>query len=467
MPANNAINSFLAGTQFRQGQEDRQRALADMQRQQGLENTRGKINALMMQPSAQAPSAGPGQSAGMNAGVAQAQVAQPSRQPSNMERARQLAVGSGDAQLLGQFQQEVAAMDDRRRAQAQALFTEVGRLGTSMVSLTPEQRVIALDSEAPRLMQMGVPQEEIMRYRELFADPQTSDAVVTALASRAVEAQSVFDAYAPQMQGENDVLTRFQGGQQVQGPVNPNAPINQGLEGRGLDIRRQEADTTRQTGLMNARTNRMEADLARQEFEAGQTRGPNWITLEPGDPRRAGFDENNVVQYNTETGQIARRSADRVFNATESEAAGFAGRMNDAGQIISQIERLPDFNGVPEFLWQRPTRSLPSEWQRYRQAGENWIRANLRRESGAVIGEDEMRDEFRVYFPQPGDSPQVIAQKAATRARAEQAMRAQSRGAYEEYGLDQVIGGASEDGPAVDPELLQFMPPQDRALFGG
>ncbi len=419
MPANNVINAFMAGRQFRQDQDDRQRAI-------GLENTRGKVNALLMQPDQ------PG--AGFDAGGASGEA----RGPSNLERARQMVMGSGDAELMGQFRQQVAAMDEQQRARQQQLFGLVGQVANSLRGVETSQRGQALMSMAPQLRAAGAPDEEIMRYAQLLSDPQSSDAIIEALSSRVLEAQSVFDAYAPQMQGESEVLSRFQGGRQVQGPVNPNAPINQGID-------RYQAET----GRMNANTARGRLDLDSQ-----QSNQPDWVTLPPGDPRRAGFDDSDVVQYNVRTGQVARRSQDRVFNATESQAAGFAGRMNDAAQIIQSVESQEDFNGVPEFLWNRPTRTLPPEWQRYRQAGENWIRANLRRESGAVIGVDEMASEFRVYFPQPGDSPEVIRQKANARARAEQSMRAQSRGAYEDYGLDQPVSqpAQAQETTATNPQ---------------
>lgn len=67
--------------------------------------------------------------------------------------------------------------------------------------------------------------------------------------------------------------------------------------------------------------------------------------------------------------------------------------------------------------------AMSTEGQLYRQAQEDWVRAKLRRESGAVIGEEEMAREIQVYFPQPGDSEAVIAQKSEARRVATEAMR--------------------------------------------
>jgi hypothetical protein len=61
--------------------------------------------------------------------------------------------------------------------------------------------------------------------------------------------------------------------------------------------------------------------------------------------------------------------------------------------------------------------------QQYEQAQENWVTANLRAESGAVIGEDEMRKEIKKWFPQIGDSEAEIKQKEKARSVVENAMR--------------------------------------------
>jgi hypothetical protein len=287
MSAANALNAFMTTRQFRQGEEDRAMALEDRQRAIGLENTRGKINALMMQPGD-----GTNRATGMDAGFTQGQSAP---QPSRMDQARQMAVQSGSSELMGQFQQQLASMDAATREQNAAMFGLVGQVANSLRGVPVTQRGTALMAMAPQLQAAGVPDQEIQNYAQILSDPQSSDAVLEALSSRVLEAQSVFDAYAPQMQAENEVLSRFQNGQQVQGAVNPNARANRALESRGLDISQQNADTSR----MNADTSRMEAE--------GQG-GAEWVTLAPDDPRRAGFNDQEVIQYNTRTGQIARRS---------------------------------------------------------------------------------------------------------------------------------------------------------------
>ena len=72
------------------------------------------------------------------------------------------------------------------------------------------------------------------------------------------------------------------------------------------------------------------------------------------------------------------------------------------------------------------------EQQQYMNAAENWITANLRKESGAVIGADEMAKEYKKYFPMPADSGALIEQKEKLRKQAEKGMIGQSAGAYQD-----------------------------------
>ena len=60
------------------------------------------------------------------------------------------------------------------------------------------------------------------------------------------------------------------------------------------------------------------------------------------------------------------------------------------------------------------------------QAQRDWVRAKLRKESGAVIAEEEMAAEMKTYFPIPGDGTEVIEQKRKARERADRQMQIMS-----------------------------------------
>lgn len=111
----------------------------------------------------------------------------------------------------------------------------------------------------------------------------------------------------------------------------------------------------------------------------------------------------------------------------ERNASGFFNRMVEANNEMQRLEgagydptnRRDYYTAGGEVLNPLAT----DEGQQYRQAQNNWVRANLRKESGAAIGKDEMEQERRTYFPIPGDSPAVIAQKARARQVTERGMR--------------------------------------------
>ena len=60
---------------------------------------------------------------------------------------------------------------------------------------------------------------------------------------------------------------------------------------------------------------------------------------------------------------------------------------------------------------------------------------NCGEESGAAIGPDEYEKDEKAFFPQPGDSLEVLEQKRKMRERVQKGMLASSQGAYKDlYG---------------------------------
>lgn len=109
----------------------------------------------------------------------------------------------------------------------------------------------------------------------------------------------------------------------------------------------------------------------------------------------------------------------------QAKAGGFANRMVQSHNIITSLENINDgFAGnLGGILTANPSgqnsvmlnKVLSPERQKQVQAMRNFVNATLRRESGAVINPDEFQNAARQYFPMPGDSPEVIAQKRANR----------------------------------------------------
>ena len=118
------------------------------------------------------------------------------------------------------------------------------------------------------------------------------------------------------------------------------------------------------------------------------------------------------------------------------------GRGVKTGSLIKQgAESLPLVGGVAgmgaNFL-------ASNDQQLVEQAQRDFINAVLRRESGAVISEQEFANARRQYFPQPGDDPQTISQKQANRALAVKGMETE----------------AGKFAPAIQRNVAATRPPQ-------
>jgi hypothetical protein len=68
-------------------------------------------------------------------------------------------------------------------------------------------------------------------------------------------------------------------------------------------------------------------------------------------------------------------------------------------------------------------RAQSDEYQLARQAGEEFLQAILRKDTGAAITKDEQVLYGQTYLPQPGDGPEVIEQKRQSRQRALAALK--------------------------------------------
>ena len=110
--------------------------------------------------------------------------------------------------------------------------------------------------------------------------------------------------------------------------------------------------------------------------------------------------------------------------------AGYADRMVRTGAIMDNInyDMSASVGGRAGWL---PRDFQPGLFQQIEQAQNDWIRAKLRKESGAVIAPEEMEDERTTYFPQPGDSKKTVQQKKVYRDAATKAMIQEAGKAYQ------------------------------------
>ena len=164
-------------------------------------------------------------------------------------------------------------------------------------------------------------------------------------------------------------------------------------------------------------------------------------------------------------GMAAPPSGSNKPTNEERLAKGFFDRMTNAERVVEQVgaagfptvatETAGALPLVGDYA-RRKTQS-PAQ-QKFRQAQEDWVRAKLRKESGAAIGVKEMDDEISTYFPKPGDGPEVIEQKRQARLIAQQAMREAGGAAFTNASAQPPGAAAQQQPPGADQPLT----PQER-----
>lgn len=71
------------------------------------------------------------------------------------------------------------------------------------------------------------------------------------------------------------------------------------------------------------------------------------------------------------------------------------------------------------------------EWQQYQRGAREGIAAILRKDTGAAVTDEEWEWYFPMFYPQPGDGPEVTGQKKAAREAAAQGLRGSSGRAFD------------------------------------
>jgi len=161
--------------------------------------------------------------------------------------------------------------------------------------------------------------------------------------------------------------------------------------------------------------------------------------LEPGTEEYRNF----MLKGGAEKGMALEVSPDGTVRMTQGDVDNdpFGGKPPTEGQLASAgyLQRMRGSEDIFATLDAEGTTALPlgagiaigtalegfalSPAQgRLLQAQRDWVRAKLRKESGAVIAEEEMDAEMKTYFPIPGEGPEVIEQKRKARVRADRQM---------------------------------------------
>jgi len=133
-------------------------------------------------------------------------------------------------------------------------------------------------------------------------------------------------------------------------------------------------------------------------------------------------------------GKGAKPPAEKEPTQSQFQSASFARQMEQAeGNIMKILQSGYDPTDIKtrakEFF--TPEGFLPENAKQFDQAARMFANAILRPETGAVIGPEERLDVIKRYFPIAGDTPDVIAQKEASRKQALLGLKAQAGKALE------------------------------------
>jgi hypothetical protein len=205
--------------------------------------------------------------------------------------------------------------------------------------------------------------------------------------------------------------------------MNPEAGkilLAQALDKKQYGFQKMDNDTVLRTDPLTGKV-----DLA---YGGGDTNkegvaGPDGKMI----PYPAGLDAAGRKTFANEIAKINADAATGKKTEVQANAEQFGNRMESAEQNFSKVST----EGVGlKGAAQGAVGALPlggfaqsSNYQKMEQAKRQWVTALLRKESGAAIGKQEYSDYDRQFFPQPGDSAEVVAQKAHERVVAVDAMK--------------------------------------------
>jgi hypothetical protein len=138
---------------------------------------------------------------------------------------------------------------------------------------------------------------------------------------------------------------------------------------------------------------------------------------------KLGLQGDARTNFITSGKQAGAAGGSEKITGEQANAANFASRMQAADQILNNPDIAKESqggHGVMQKIYGAAPFGVGNfmqtpNYQRLDQAQRDFINATLRRESGAAINEKEFDNARKQYFPQPGDSAEVIAQKAANR----------------------------------------------------
>lgn len=402
----------------------------------------------------------------MQAAMALLKASGPSAVPIGIGQALGEALGAGQAGYQQAQQQALSAMNIKQKFDEAKRTQELQQTVGNFLGQEPPEGVSPSEWKAQQYMKLAdvyavknpeqaskffdmaqklTPKSEVTGQPFQVSDAQGQPILVQQFKDGTIRPMQGF---GPQrevvLQNVDGVMTAIdksslKGGEQFGTGISPvdkaridaeNIRLGYEFKRLGFDEQRIAMEKKR-LGMEQERLGISKAEFARGGYDRiTNEQGVFYVPKTPGMP---------VIPIAGPGGEPLKGTAPPKPTESEQNAAGFAQRMERANSIANSLKgqqpgvgsaiagSIPFVGGVAQ-RWVQPEQT-----QQFKQAADDWIRAKLRKESGAAIGKDEMDSEFRTYFPQVGDTPAVIAQKEEARRIATEAMKINAGGQYRPY----------------------------------
>jgi hypothetical protein len=322
--------------------------------------------------------------------------------------------GEGLLSSLQAVQAQRAAEEDRKaRQQMQAMQMQQMQEAVAARKQAQEQQqqrmsyLGAIDSEQGPAMPLSVP-------RALSAGLSLPE--IGALSPQKIDPMAGFDKVSPKdytpeslaafMQTRNPAVLRaapkdqtpdeFERALKLAG-IDPASP-----QGRQMATARAQKMATHQPGV----------SVSYGAPMAGQDSAGNSVFFQPS--KDGG--QPSIVQG------VKPAQSDKPMTEAQAKAAVFQSQMAAAEKELGAVKR--DASKITSqadiALASSPLNAFASPAaQRARQSQEQWAEAFLRFKTGAASTEEEVKRNVKTFFPQQGDKPDVIEQKARMRQQAQ------------------------------------------------
>jgi len=383
----------------------------------------------------------------------------------------------GDTDILSMFtsppppKSQVQVSQLRRQPQRSSTSLSQNPEAGGAVTNPVQDRINALEEErraALAQQERAYAKPDYSSYEQIVQQKQQDKkgGLLLALASQAAGKEyAPFQAhYLKQAASASDPM-KVTGGTISASGFNEDVGYAQELEAKRVDARLKQIDQQLQQNLSQQERARLEAERRQHQTELRQM----MIEAQRAQAAQASADRRYAADLASQDRAAARALAGGggKLSGEEAAAQGYLHRMRAAEAIMDdpelglhQAPTGPEILGgfIPGIGPEAANAMRGTNRQQVYQAQEDWVRAKLRKESGAVIGDEEMRREIRTYFPLLTDRPEVVEQKRLARLAAERQLEMMG-GTYKRN-----LEGAPNAGGSAQPQAAPApVPVQQRA----